>query len=121
MQFAKRRKSKPKFKEKTCQYPGCGKSFIGHVVSKYCKFHHDPKNRKDLKKNRTTVDENNKIIKHNFQDITQYEVECGLKGCSNKFTVDIIPKQYIYPKYCSEHRVKFRREQFLKEQKKVHT
>jgi hypothetical protein len=36
-------------------------------------------------------------------------LNCDLEGCDNQFEVKIYPRQYVYPKYCPEHRNEYRR------------
>jgi hypothetical protein len=36
-------------------------------------------------------------------------MNCALEGCQNQFEVKIYPRQYIYPKYCPEHRNEYKR------------
>jgi hypothetical protein len=36
-------------------------------------------------------------------------MNCDLEGCTHQFEVKIYPRQYIYPKYCPEHRNEYRR------------
>ena len=34
---------------------------------------------------------------------------CALEGCKQHFEIKIYPRQYIYPKYCPQHRNEYRR------------
>ncbi len=36
-------------------------------------------------------------------------LNCALEGCDHQFEVKIYPRQYVYPKYCPEHRNEYRR------------
>jgi hypothetical protein len=36
-------------------------------------------------------------------------MDCALEGCEHQFEVKIYPRQYIYPKYCPEHRNEYKR------------
>ena len=36
-------------------------------------------------------------------------LNCHLEECDNQFEVKIFPRQYVYPKYCPEHRNEYRR------------
>lgn len=36
-------------------------------------------------------------------------MNCALEGCDHQFEVKIYPRQYIYPKYCPEHRNEYKR------------
>jgi hypothetical protein len=103
-----------KKKIKICKYPGCGKEYMGHPVTKFCDFHQIVKNRQ-IKVEKKTANSENRIINHNFDEVITQTVQCELLGCKNKFDIEIVPKQYVYPKYCISHRNKFKRDLFLKE------
>jgi len=36
-------------------------------------------------------------------------MDCALEGCDHQFEVKIYPRQFIYPKYCPEHRNEYKR------------
>lgn len=36
-------------------------------------------------------------------------LNCALEGCNSQFEVKIYPRQYVYPKYCPEHRNEYKR------------
>lgn len=110
-------KKRTKVKLKICQEPGCGVEEYMHPIQKYCKLHKDIRMRVRKKKKHEAIDVKNMIFKHEFIGVTKVEFICYLDGCKNKFINNIYPKQYIYPKYCEEHRVEFKRELFLKKQK----
>jgi hypothetical protein len=40
-------------------------------------------------------------------------MNCALEGCDHQFEVKIYPRQYIYPKYCPEHRNEYKRVRHL--------
>jgi hypothetical protein len=42
-------------------------------------------------------------------------LNCALEGCDNQFEVKIYPRQYIYPKYCPEHRNEYKRIRHLRQ------
>ncbi len=111
MQLPKYKKKK-RVKLKVCQEPGCGKEFWGHPISKYCELHRDIKHRQKRKKFFEAVDVKNMIFKHNYTEVMDVEFNCQLPGCTTKYFVKVFPKQYIYPKYCLEHRNEFRRREF---------
>ena len=104
-------KKQNKLVQKKCQYDGCGKDYVGHAISKYCKFHRDVKNR-EVKKHETI--NNNLIINYSNNKITVEEFTCSLEGCNNKYTIELIPRQNVYPKYCPDHRNEFKRKNFKK-------
>ena len=97
---------------KYCQYQNCGKEFIGIPIQKYCEIHLDPHNRKRIRPICESPGVKNRIFKHFFSHGTLVEFICNLEGCGKKFLVEIIPKQFIYPKYCETHRSEFRRINF---------
>jgi len=115
MQLPKyKKKNKSASKLKICQEPGCGKEFLGHPISKYCELHRDLQNRIRNKKKPEDVQVKNQIFNHTFNHPTDIEFVCDLPNCDNKFVVTILPKQYVYPKYCKEHRNEFKRNNFLR-------
>ncbi len=111
MQLPKYKKKK-RIKLKVCQEPGCGREFWGHPIAKYCELHRDIKNRQKKKKVAEAVDVKNMIFKHNYSEVLDLEFTCMLPGCNKKYTVRVFPKQYIYPKFCFEHRNAYKREAF---------
>ncbi len=103
-----------KKKEKTCQYEGCGTIFFGIAVTKYCEKHRQDKYRIRKKPKLRPIHEENQLVHHSYTKATEIDCTCGLEGCSSNFSVTILPRQEVYPKYCIEHRNEFRRKQFLK-------
>ena len=97
---------------KYCKYNGCGKEFVGRPIQKYCEFHTDPHHRKRIRARPENPNVKNQVFMHTFKDTTKAEFTCALDGCHRKFALDIFPRQYIYPKYCEEHRNEFKRERF---------
>lgn len=84
--------------QRTCQYDNCGEKFIGTKLSKYCTKH--------KKKNRHKSNDFagfNKIIHHNYHEITKIEYKCKLDNCNNILSVNLYPLQYEYPAYCHIH------------------
>ncbi len=114
MQLPKYKKKK-RLKHKVCQEPGCGREFIGHPIAKYCELHRNISNRTRKVKTYEAVDVKNFIFKHAFTEVTTIEFPCRLPKCNQKYAVKLFPKQYIYPKFCLEHRNEFKREKFMKE------
>ena len=102
---------------KYCQEPGCGKEYLGHPITKYCEYHRILSNRKRKKVVYEPVETYNKIFKHKYIDTTKIEFFCELDGCNESYYVNIVPRQYVYPKYCPEHRNEFKREHFVNKQK----
>lgn len=115
----------PKYKKiiyrrpKVCQEPGCNKQFFGHPVAKYCEKHRDIKNRqKTAKKEKVDSGADNMIINHDLKSGYEERIfNCSLYGCPNSFIIRILPKQYVYPKYCEEHRNEYRRMLYIKKMK----
>ncbi len=112
MQLPKTRR-RQKLREKRCQYPGCGKIFFGIHISKYC--HEHRKDRYRIRKRATPEDVNlkNQTIKHQYTEVVTMIMDCDLEGCGHEFEVKIYPRQYVYPKYCPEHRNEYRRVRHL--------
>ncbi len=115
MQLPKYKKKK-RIKLKVCQEPGCGQEFWGHPIAKYCDKHKDIKLRS--KHNKKVVDNEIKNIHftHNFNLIKELKFRCCLKGCEQLFTTKVFPKQFIYPRFCTEHRNDFKRKHFIRQQ-----
>lgn len=59
------------------------------------------------------IREQNQIITHNFHAPQIQVSDCALRGCCNKFALTLLPNQWVYPKYCPDHRSEFRRLHFL--------
>jgi hypothetical protein len=53
------------------------------------------------------------VFQHKFIEATDVEFTCQLSGCNRKYMLKVIPKLFIYPKYCEEHRSEFKRAFFL--------
>jgi hypothetical protein len=118
MQIPKGRR-KPKLKEKKCACPGCGNTFYGIHAAKYCSVHRDPANRPKGKHPVQDVTVNNMVIEHTNTVVQTMMVKCGLEGCNNQFEIKLYPKQYVYPKYCPEHRNEHKRNSHLEMMKKT--
>jgi hypothetical protein len=41
--------------------------------------------------------------------VTDIQKQCALEGCHTVFLIKIHPRQYVYPKYCPEHRNEYKR------------
>lgn len=103
------KKQKPKKRtEKHCQYPGCDTIFYGIMVSKFCDVHRvDGARTKEYK--RGNINAINQTIEHKNFMVTNDTVKCALEGCNCKFELKIIPRTFIYPKYCEKHRNEYKR------------
>jgi len=42
-------------------------------------------------------------------------LSCALEGCDHQFEVKVYPRQYIYPKYCPDHRNEYKRVRHLQQ------
>jgi len=107
-----------RIKRKTCQEPGCGQEFFGHPIAKYCDLHRDIKARQKPKKVVESVEMRNMFFKHGYNEPIDVKFKCCLDGCSRTFFVKMFPKQFIYPRFCLEHRNDFKRNNYLRKQKK---
>ena len=117
MQLPKYKKKK-RVKLKKCQEPGCGREFWGHPIAKYCELHRDIKARQKPKKTPDSLEMRNMVFKHGYGETVDVHFKCCLSGCDNVFTVKMFPKQFIYPRFCLEHRNDFKRNNYLRMQKK---
>jgi len=106
-------KKKKRIKLKICQY--CGKEFWGHPIAKYCELHRDVKQREKTKKPTEPLDANNRIFEHEYLEVVEQEFMCELDGCGKTFMVKVFPKQFVYPRYCEEHRNEFKRRNWLRQ------
>mgnify|MGYP006333892877 FL=1 len=113
MQLPKYKKKK-RIKLKICQEPGCGREFWGHPIAKYCELHRDIKLRQKQKKNVESIESKNIIFRHNYTESMDLTFKCCLEGCNELFTIRVFPKQYIYPRFCEEHRNDFKRANYLR-------
>ncbi len=117
MQLPKYKKKK-RIKLKVCQEPGCGREFWGHPIAKYCELHRDIKQRAKHKKEFERVEVKNMVFTHNYTEVIDLEFRCCLPGCESRYYVKVFPKQFVYPRYCMEHRNDFRRANFIRMQKR---
>lgn len=108
MQLPKSRR-RQKLREKKCQYPGCGKIFYGIHISKYCAEHRQDRYRIRKRSKPENVNIKNQTIQHPCTEVTMTRMHCALEGCDNEFEVKLYPRQFIYPKYCPEHRNEYKR------------
>ena len=103
-----------KFKEKKCQYPGCKTIFYGIHISKYCVEHRKDKYRIRKRTKPEDVNLKNQTIQHKYTTVVEQTISCALEQCENQFTIKVFPRQYIYPKYCPDHRNEYKRERHLR-------
>ncbi|HEX2959168.1 MAG TPA: hypothetical protein VHO70_20205 [Chitinispirillaceae bacterium] len=107
--------------KKVCLYQGCGTVFEGCHTAKYCEFHRVQQNRVKKKKGQELVTVKNQILEHDYKTVKTIIQKCALEGCGQEFEVKIFPKQFVYPKYCSDHRNEQKRKSFLEKLHKQST
>jgi hypothetical protein len=103
----------PQLIEKKCTIDGCEALFQGGPSSKYCTAHRDPKTRVKEKAAPELVTLKNQLVQHEYTNVETVIHTCALEGCKEIFEVKIFPKQYVYPKYCPEHRNEHKRTSHL--------
>ncbi len=118
MQIPKGRR-KPKLREKKCAHPGCENSFYGIHAAKYCPVHRDPATRPKEKPPAEDITINNLVIEHSNTVVQTLMVQCALEGCNNQYQIKVFPKQFVYPKFCPEHRNEHKRNKHLEMMKKM--
>jgi len=106
-QLPKAGKKKHKMVLKICQEPGCGKEYVGHPITKYCEYHRKLSNRVRKKKDKVPVDLNNIVLKHKY--VSSVTIQRACDCCGKLYTINIIPRQKVYPRYCEEHTNEYRR------------
>ena len=77
-------------------------------------MHRDIKQRQKQKKDVDNIESKNIIFRHNYTESMDLTFKCCLEGCNETFTIRVFPKQYIYPRFCDEHRNDFKRANFLR-------
>ena len=102
-------KRRQKLVEKKCEYPNCGVTFYGINIAKYCPEHRKEKYRIRKRQPTTSPDEHNEILKHSYCESMTVVKTCALEGCDHRFPVKVLPRVYVYPKYCPEHRNEYKR------------
>ena len=112
MQLPKYKKKK-RIKLKVCQEPGCGQEFWGHPIAKYCDKHRNIKQRSKIT-NQPDSEERNITFTHNFILSKELTFTCCLDHCNQIFKIKALPKQFVYPRFCEEHRNEFKRKNFLR-------
>lgn len=116
-----------KIKLKQCQFPGCEVKFQGRGLEKYCQEHRKKEYYKQLyhdkykeknKESTLEIRKLNQIIKHKNCDCFTIRSICALEGCYKEFKILVEPGNFIYPKFCEEHRNEFKRKMFLERMKR---
>lgn len=108
-------------KETQCAFIGCTNTFIGPPQQKYCLNQQCIVARKlaasQVKKTKPEPDTDNIIISNGkFKAGTILKIQCSATGpagrCSHDFVVVYDTQRTVYPKYCEDHRNKYRRDLF---------
>lgn len=119
-----RSKNQP-LKQRTCQFPGCEVEFMGRGKTKYCDEHRKPEYRSQLYGRSATESVVNDIhgnpipplelnitIKHTYIEAIRMDRECDC--CGKTYRIVVIPSQYVYPRYCEDHRNEWKRNAFIR-------
>ena len=102
-----------------CQFEGCNKEFFASYNKIYCKEHSKEKykhqkyyNYKRKKDCIEDIQKENIYYKHDSfsSEVVIFRCVC----CEKPFEVMILPRQYVYPKFCEEHRNEHKRKIFQK-------
>ena len=112
-------------KKKTCHFPGCTEEFMGRGKTKYCEEHRKPMYRaqlygrpadesavNDINGTPVPTSELNITMKHTYIEAVHMERKC--ECCGKVYRIIVIPSQYVYPRYCDEHRNEWKRNNFLR-------
>jgi len=98
-----------KLREKRCLYPGCAIEYFGFPNAKYCPEHRKATYRIKKQIEPENVNIKNQTLKHSYTEVVTVFSNCAFEGCSRQFEIKIYPRQFIYPKYCPEHRNEYHR------------
>ena len=106
----------PKYKRKKkilkqCIFPGCKNTFVGYPHARFCNFHKNPATRISSKK-KEKEEETMVVLKHNYKSKTTIVRQCDC--CDSFYKIELFPDCEIYPRFCENHRSKFRREYWRK-------
>lgn len=112
-----------KAKERLCAFPECTETFFAKGKQKYCDEHRKAEYRSklygktpgetpvfDIHGNYIQADQLNLLIKHTYIEARTVELSCSC--CDAPYEVTMVPRQYVYPKYCPEHRNEFKRNNY---------
>lgn len=110
-----------------CAFKDCCEMFEIKGKTKYCPEHQDTKYRAvlygreqgetpvfGLDGNYIHATELNTTKKHTYTYATKVVFNC--ECCGKPYELILYPKQFLYPKYCEEHRNEFKRNQFIRKQ-----
>jgi hypothetical protein len=114
------RKRNERFKPKKCAFPECKVEFFGTGRAKYCLEHRQKKYRKIIDADKDTAAKEliklrnpNQTIMHDYVSPELVQMKCALDGCENSFNISILPRVYVYPRYCGDHRNAYKRSIYL--------
>jgi len=91
------------------------KNILRHSYSKYCPEHRQDRYRIRKRTKPEDVNIKNQTYKHNYTEVVTMVLSCALEACDNQFEVKVYPRQYIYPKYCPDHRNEYKRVRHLQQ------
>lgn len=117
-------KHRETLQKKKCAFPGCKEVFLGTGKSKYCEEHRLRKYRKiidakklEAKKAEEELNNPNQILNHKHENAVVVKMKCQLEGCNNHFEITMLPKIFVFPKFCENHRNFWKRKMFLMKNK----
>jgi hypothetical protein len=121
-------KSKTKRKEtlvkKKCEFPGCQKIFKATAAAIYCKEHRKkifrkeidtPKEINKVAKEKVKNEEINLIIQHSSIEALLVERPCDCCGKIYEFV--ILPRVFVYPRFCELHINEYKRNRYIDQHK----
>jgi hypothetical protein len=93
----------------------CGDIFYAPLKTKYCSKH---AKQIKLQQSKDWKSENRKIknpdqnisINHSYTEAVHQKMKC--ECCGVEFEITVLPRTYVYPKYCEEHRNEFKRKMY---------
>jgi len=100
-----------------CQFEGCNKEYYAVHQNKYCEEHVKSKYKKVLycKAKIDPIEDvklHNVYIKHDYVSSLDLRLNCDC--CGKPYQIKLLPRQFVYPKYCETHRNNYKRELFQK-------
>ena len=115
--------NKKKAKKKTyvikCHFEGCENEFVGSKVRKYCDEHlkKDYRKVKYVYKDERKLDIESISVENIYYKHDNFMTEKAIFNCAccgKPYEVLILPRTFIYPEHCEEHRSEYKREIFKK-------
>ena len=112
----KKHNAHSKKKYGVCQLPNCDKEFFGDINQKYCDDHKGVENinyRKSILKGFEEKEKlNHYFTSSDFRD-TPYIREFKCDCCNKPYKFLVSRDRKVYPRFCSEHRNRYKRERYL--------